>query len=311
MSTRHLVDPELLPLLDLYPPMEASDEKLSEFREFLRSRSPAADSAQVRYASNHDGHAVRLVLYSPTSRQRDKTIPGILYVHGGGFVTGSPELSHARNTALASSLGVVIVGVDYRLAPEHPHPVPIEDCYAALRWLHQSAQELGVDSTRIAVMGESAGAGLAASLALLARDRGEFPLAFQLLIGPMLDDRTAASAPKNPYVGEFIWTNKSNYFAWQSLLGCAPGSREIAEYAAAARHTQLAGLPPAFIAVGALDLFLDEDIEYAQRLARAGVPIELHVYPGAYHGFDGMGEAAVSKAVMRAAENALRRALKC
>jgi acetyl esterase/lipase len=199
--------------------------------------------------------------------------------------------------------------VDYRLAPETPHPGPVEDCYAALKWLYTHADELGVDPKRIAIGGASAGGGLAAALGLLTRDRGEVPLVFQLLIYPMLDDRTVTTTDPHPYTGEFIWTAEANRFGWRSLLGQEPGGPDVSPYAAAARAESLAGLPSTFISVGALDLFLEEDIEYARRLIRAGVPTELHVYPGAYHGFNLTADAQVSQVAARDQLAALKRAL--
>lgn len=185
----------------------------------------------------------------------------------------------------------------------------MEDCYAALRWLYTHASELVVDSTRIAIGGASAGGGLTAALGLLTRDRGEVPLAFQLLIYPMLDDRTVTRADTHPFTGEFIWTAQANRFGWKALLGQEPGGPAISPYAAAARAEHLEGLPSTFISVGALDLFLEEDLEYARRLIRAGVPIELHVYPGAYHGFNMVSNAQVSQAFTRDLLAALKRGL--
>lgn len=312
MSTRHLVDPELLPALDLFSNMQKAPADLAALRAFVLSMAPVPiEQHLIRHTSADDGHSIRMVLNTPPAHSAagNAGLPAILHIHGGGYIAGAPEMSHERNRQLAAALGVVVLAVAYRLAPEHPHPTPVEDCYAALAWLHRNAANLGVDPTRIAVMGESAGGGLAASLALLARDRGEFPISFQLLIYPMLDDRTAAAAPANPYVGEFAWTNKDNFFGWKSLLGCPPGSAEIPPYASPARHEQLENLPPTFIATGALDLFLDEDIIFAQRLARAGVPIELHVYPGAFHGFDVAADTRLGKALKRDIETALGRAL--
>ena len=215
-------------------------------------------------------------------------------------------VSHRKRVA---DLGCVWVSVDYRLAPETPHPGPIDDCYAALSWLHHNAAELGVESSRIGVSGESAGAGLAASLALLARDRGEFPLAFQHLIYPMIDDRTSFRPDPHPYAGEFVWTNESNRYGWNALLSGAAGGSDVSAYAAAARAQDLKRLPPTFVAVGALDLFLEENLEYVRRLTRAGVPVELHVYPGAFHGFQRAEEAAVAVAAERDSRNALWRLL--
>lgn len=167
-----------------------------------------------------------------------------------------------------------------------------------------------MDAGWIAIGGASAGGGLAAALGLLARDRAEAPLAFQLLIYPMLDDRTVTMNDPHPYTGEFIWTHNANRFGWTALLGQEPGSADVSPYAAAARADDVAGLPPTYICVGALDLFLEEDMEYARRLMRAGVPTELHVYPGAYHGFNMAAEAQVAQAYTRDFINALRRALR-
>src|SRR5581483_5805547 len=182
-------------------------------------------------------------------------------------------------------------------------------CYAALTWLFTHADELGVDTMRLAIGGASAGGGLAAALGLLTRDRGIVPLAFQLLIYPMLYDCTVTTTEPHPYTGEFIWTAQANRFGWRALLGQEPGGPDVSPYAAAARAESLAGLPPTFISVGALDLFLEEDLEYARRLMRAGVPTELHVYPGAYHGFNMVADARVTQAATRDEFTALKRVL--
>ena len=184
----------------------------------------------------------------------------------------------------------------------------VEDCYAALQWLHAHAKELGVDAAWIAIGGASAGGGLAAGLALLTRDRGEVPLAFQLLIYPMLNDRTVAAAESHLYTGEYIWTPEANRFGWTALLGQEPGGPDVSPYAAAARAEHLEGLPPAFLSVGTLDLVLEEDLEYARRLMRAGVPTELHIYPGAYHGFNMVVGAKVTRSFVRDYLDALTRA---
>jgi Esterase/lipase len=177
-----------------------------------------------------------------------------------------------------------------------------------LKWLSTHADELSIDPNRIAVGGSSAGGGLAAALALLARDRGEIPLAFQFLLAPMLDDRTCTLAKPHPYTGEFIWTPDANRFGWTSLLGQEPGGPDVSPYAAAARAKHLEGLPATFLYVGALDLFLEEDLEYARRLTRAGAPTELHVYPGAYHGFRMVADAQVTQVAERDLLAALKRA---
>jgi acetyl esterase/lipase len=235
--------------------------------------------------------------------------PAILHTHGGGYVSGAASDGLHALQELAAALDCVIVTVDYRLAPETRFPGSLEDNYAALRWLHANAGELGVDSKRIAVMGESAGGGHAAMLALAARDRGEVPLVFQSLIYPMLDDRTGSSRPAPAHVGHYIWTAGSNRFGWESFLGRKPGGSSAPAGAVPARVQNLAGLPPAFIGVGAIDLFVDEDIEYARRLIAAGVATELQVVPGAFHGFDIIAkDTSIARQFTLARTAALRRA---
>jgi acetyl esterase/lipase len=315
MSSRHLVDPELLPALETFQSFEMTRELLGPIRERHKQMLaalpvPPQDPSIVfeeRKVPGLRGPDVGVLIYRP--REAGDALPAILHIHGGGYVVGTASMMDAALRVWAAKLGCVVVSVDYRLAPETPHPGPVEDCYAALKWLHDNADALSVDRGRIAVAGESAGGGLAAGLALLARDRGEVPLAFQLLIMPMIDDRTCIRDEPHPYTGEFVWTRSSNRFGWTALLGQEPGGPDVPPYAAAARVENLSGLPPAFISVGALDLFLDENVDYALRLTRAGVPAELHVYPGAYHGF----QAAVTSRVVLDADRdalaALRRAL--
>ena len=206
----------------------------------------------------------------------------LLWIHGGGYVMGSAAMDNAVCRHFARELGVIVASVDYRLAPEHPFPVPLHDCHDALTWL---ANRPEVDATRIAIGGASAGGGLAAALALLARDRGEVRPAFQLLTYPMIDDRTTTRTDldETDYRG---WDNTANHFGWQSYLAAVPGSSGISAYAAPARCEDLAGLPPAWIGTGSLDLFYEEDIGYANRLTAAGVECELRVIDGAFHGFD-------------------------
>ena len=227
----------------------------------------------------------------------------LVWMHGGGYVVGSPEVQHHVCSRLSAELGIVVVSVDYRLAPEHPFPAPLEDCYAALRWVHTHSDELDVDPARVAVGGESAGGGLAACLAQLAVDRGEHPVAFQLLIYPMLDDRTVLREDHRG-TGRFIWSPRSNRFGWTAYLGRTPHGDAAPPYAAAARREDLTGLPPAWIGVGDLDLFHAEDHDYARRLSAAGVPCELHVAPGMYHGADAFVPDARASTAFRGAMTA-------
>jgi acetyl esterase/lipase len=315
MPSRHLVDPEILGLIEQFPAFELSYPTLVQTRAAMlamRTANPPAPNPDVVVSERAiPGPAgapdVRVVISAPKAAGQNR--PGILHVHGGGYVMGSPEMSLPIDAAYVARLDAVVVSVDYRLAPETPHPGPVEDCYAALAWLHAQAGELGIDTGRIAVTGESAGGGLAAALVLLARDRGEYPIAFQHLIFPMLDDRTVVEAEPSPYVGQFVWTREANRFGWTSLLGQEPGGADISPYAAPARAADLAGLPPTYIMCGALDLFIQEDMDYARRLIRAGVPTEMHIYPGAPHGFSIIEAAAVSKRNFQESMGAMQRAL--
>ncbi len=315
-NTLSLVDPELRPLVKGFPSVTYTLAELPAIRqqfEMLGALVPPIPDLGVVVTEHHvpspvGAPRVRVVLYTPPGGARLR--PALLHLHGGGYVLGRPELSDTKLKSLSADLDLVIASVDYRLSPEAPHPAPVEDAYAGLRWLHDQAAALGVDATRLAIGGESAGGGLAAALALLARDRAEVTLRLQWLIYPMLDDRTCTEPAPNPLTGEFIWTREANTFGWTALLGGQPpGLADTPLYAVAARTERVDGLPPTFIAVGALDLFMDEDVRYATRLLRAGVPTELHVYPGAFHAFDLVADAGVSRRFERDSRDALRRAL--
>ena len=217
--------------------------------------------------------------------QITQAMPVLLWMHGGGYVGGRAEWDHHLAKTLASLLDCCVVSIDYRLAPETPFPGAIDDCYSVLQWVYKNSAQLAIDRNRIAIAGISAGGGLAAALALMARDRGEVELVFQCLLQPMLDDRCGATAQRHPFAGEFVWTSSNNRVAWSALLGREAGGENISPYAAAARAESLRALPPTFISVGALDLFVEENIEFARRLIRDGVPTELHVHPGACHAF--------------------------
>jgi acetyl esterase/lipase len=235
---------------------------------------------------------------------------GILHTHGGGYIMGSAADSIFPLQSLATELDCAIVTVDYRLAPETTYAGSIEDNYAGLHWLHTHADELGIDPARICVMGESAGGGHAALLAIAARDRGEVPLAFQCLIYPMLDDRTGSTRQVPAPIGTLLWTADANRFGWRSFLGQDPGGPSVPAKAVPARLDNLKGLPPTFIGVGAIDLFVQEDIAYAQHLVEASVATELIVMPGAFHGFDILGaETRIGTSFNATKLDALRRAL--
>lgn len=300
MTTLHMVDPEVVPIITLLPASDFTRETMPAIRQamaenFVPGFVPAM-TPQIVTTTGRDGAPdVSLHIYNPESSQRNR--PAILHIHGGGMVVGTAAMSIMSMPPIALALDVVVVSVDYRLAPETPFPGPQEDCYAGLDWLVAHAADLGVDAARIIIMGESAGGGLAAAVAHMVRDRGEYSLAAQVLTYPMLDHRTGGPDCqwRNPMTGEFVWTPIHNQFGWESLRGDYGVYDQRAGWFSPARASDLAGLPPAYISVGALDLFLDEDLDYARRLAAAGVPVEAHVYPGAIHAFDMVAEAAVAK----------------
>jgi acetyl esterase/lipase len=255
-----------------------------------------------------DGAApLRVRVYRP--RDARQPVPAMLWLHGGGFLFGAPEFDQEHNIATVRELGILIAAVDYRLAPAHSFPAPLDDAYGALSWLHTQAAALGVIPGRYAVAGSSAGGGLAAGLALLARDRGEVPVAFQLLLYPMLDDRTVLRTDVETSDLR-MWDTRSNRYGWASYLGQVPGAEGVSAYAAPARREDLTGLPPAWIGTGTFDLFHDEDCAYARRLSAAGIPCELRVVTGAYHGFDAISrDAQVSRDFRASYLAALRKAL--
>lgn len=235
--------------------------------------------------------------------------PVLLWMHGGGLIIGSPQQNDRPMFQIVRHTGIVVVSVDYRLAPNHPFPAPLDDCYAALKWVHAHAATLGIDPNRIGIGGESAGGGLAASLVQLAHDRGEISPIFQLLIYPMLDDRSALRT--DVAQGELLtWTPQNNRFGWESYLGHACGFDDVRPYAVPARREDLTGLPPTWIGVGTLDLFYDENVDYARELQRSGVDCELVVIKGAFHGFDQLDhDLPVVQAFRQSQIDALRKYL--
>jgi acetyl esterase/lipase len=295
----NLVHPELRSLV---PQIESfsrgrsalSQAMLAEARKPMASPFASTPMADVPYekrtipgAKGHPDVAVYVVNARPGASR-----PAILHTHGGGYILGSAESSLRDLQGICKDLDCVAVSVDYRLAPETTYVGSVEDNYAGLKWLHANATSIGADPAKIAVMGESAGGGHAALLALAARDRGEVALAFQCLIYPMLDDRTGTTVKKPPYQGALIWTPESNRFGWESFLGQKAGLAHAPKGGVPARVADLRGLPPAFIGVGSLDLFYDEDVDYAQRLTAAGVLTELIAVQGGFHGFDGIAAMA-------------------
>jgi acetyl esterase/lipase len=250
---------------------------------------------------------VTIRIYRP--EKQSGLLPALLWIHGGGYMLG--EIDQEDFTAKQFTLAgnCVVVSVEYRLAPENPYPAPLEDCYAVLKWLSTHASDLKVDPSRIAIGGASAGGGLTAGLALLARDRAEVPIIFQLLVYLMINDCNIAPA-SDTLPDTLFWTRENNLMGWRSYLGCKPGEKGISCYAAAFRTTNLEGLPPAYITVGDIDLFAEEDVDYARRLIAAGVPTEVHVYPGGCHAFDMLvPNADISKRFTADIHKVLKKAL--
>lgn len=299
MNSRHLVDPELLPIVDAAPIRALTHANLSAARIESEARFemfPEPDLAYVRHMApgQHGAPDVPVLLFTPPGERRRGAI---LHIHGGGMVLGSAHGFRRGPAAMAKALDVVVVSVDYRLAPEAPFPAPQEDCYAALLWLASQADALGIEPDRILIAGESAGGGLAAALALMARDRRGPPLAGQVLTYPMLDHRTGGPdcVWRNPVCGEFVWNAELNRFGWSALRGDYQLDDDRRGWFSPTLADDLKGLPPTVILTASLDLFIDENLDYARRLTAAGVEVELHCYPGAIHGFQILPQARVSQ----------------
>ena len=309
------IDPELLELIANRPALRLSVEKIQKSRDFIVQAAKAAKTAvdpavkldELHVTSRFDASPIRVLRYQPATISPNT--PVVLHCHAGGFVMGTPEMTELENIRLVKELKCIIFSVDYRLAPEHPYPAALHDVYSVLCWIHENAETLNVDQARIGIKGESGGGGIAAAVALFVRDTPGPKLTFQHLIYPMLDDRTVLRTDIHEHIGQVIWTNEHNRFGWQSLLGKEPGSADVSPYAAAARALDLRGLPPTFISVGTLDLFCEENIIYAQRLLTQGVPVELHVYPRAFHGFRNAAQSRVAKQAALDSREALRRSL--
>jgi acetyl esterase len=311
----YLIDPELSAHLG---ELDATDmSNVEAAREQLRAtaaraRRPAGEEPvtvrDIRVPGQAGRPAVRVRIYAPSPSAGLQG--GLFYLHGGGFALGDLEMADAACRGYAAAAQIVVVSVEYRLAPEHPFPAGLQDCYAALRWMAERGAELGVDPARIAVMGESAGGGLAASLALLARDRGGPQICFQLLEIPVLDDRLS-SASMRAFTDTPVWDRANAERSWRLYLGhdVAPGDPDVSPYAAPARAGDLSGLPRTCIVVAEFDPLRDEGMAYAHRLLTAGVSTELFVYAGTFHGSTMFADAAVSKRMWRDTVDALRRGL--
>jgi len=315
MSRRDLIDPDVREPLDQL--LQALPGGFNAIPDIVERRIVAAQllaaleippnpnvASEDRMVSGPDGGPdIRVRIYRPVDATG--TLPGIYYIHGGGMILGNIEEEDPVAAAVCEHVDAVVVSVEYRLAPEHPHPAPAEDCYAGLVWMARNAAELRFDQDRLAVYGGSAGGGLTIATSMLARDRGFPALRFQMPIYPMIDDRNETpSSHEITDVG--VWDRAGNIEAWKWYLG--DGKPD--QYAAPARAEDLAGLPPTFIDVGTVDLFRDEDIAFAQRLMAAGVPTELHVTPGAYHAAEILAPTApLAERIWARRYEALRRGL--
>jgi acetyl esterase/lipase len=281
------IHPELQPIAKMSPKFSFSSKNFWLVNLLISLMPPIKTPdilvENVFIPGQDDRTKIRLRIYKPKSIATPT--PVLIWLHGGGYVMGRPEMDDRSCIEHGRELGIAVVSVDYRCAPKHPFPAGLDDCTSALKWVEAHSDQLAVDSKRIAVGGASAGGGLAAALVQLAQDRLEIKPIFQLLVYPMLDDRTVLCTDIDDS-SNITWDQKSNRFGWESYLGKPCGDEEVPDYAVPARREDLSGLPPAWIGVGSLDIFHDEDVAYAQRLKEFGVECEMNIVPGAFHGFD-------------------------
>lgn len=302
------VAPELQEGIAGLPPFHLPDD-LASARQSIQLPAEKSECVRIteRYLSVAGSHQMLVRIYEPAQRN-EHALPALLWTHGGGYILGHPGGDDALCESFVQAAHCVVVSPDYRLAPEHPFPAAIEDSYAALVWLADTNNALNVDLARIAVGGASAGGGLAAALALLARDKGGPSLCFQLPLYPMLDDRNLTPS-SHEITHPAVWNRTNNLAAWEMYLG-GPAGGDTSPYAAPGRADNLADLPPTYTCVGQLDPFRDETIEYVTRLAQAGVDVEFHLYPGGYHGFEHVVPTAeISRRARTDYINAMTRAL--
>jgi acetyl esterase/lipase len=312
MDLTWLIDPELLTVLDFPNELAALQRSdlpaaraiAEDLTQAMLDAAPPTDIRVIERKIPGPDASIPVVIYEPPN---DGPLPALLWIHGGGYILGSPR-DDALCIPFVEYATCVVVSVDYRLAPEHPFPAGPEDCYAALQWMVDHADKLGIDRNRIAIGGASAGGGMAAGVALMNRDRSGTKLVFQLLLYPMIDD-THDTSSGHAIVHPKVWNRDVSLLGWQMYLGNAHGS-VVSPYAAVLRATDVSNLPPTYICVGTLDLFRDENIDYAQRLMAADVPTELAVYPGMTHGAESaMPDAAISQRMRFGYMDALKRAL--
>ncbi|MGW9528190.1 alpha/beta hydrolase [Paenibacillus terrae] len=310
MGFESRVLPELRSIIAQFPGFQL-EENLELSRSYLSS-PPIEQSEHVRTTSRmipSVAGEILVKIYEPVQRT-DVKLPAMLWIHGGGYVMGHPDMDDALCERFVQAAKCVVVSVDYRLAPEHPYPAAIDDCYAALTWMTDEAELLGIDLDRIAIAGASGGGGLTAALALMARDKGGPALIFQMPLYPMIDNRNNTASSHEITADNAPWNRTNNLAAWNMYLGDRTEDSEVSPYAVPSRAENLAGLPPIYTCVGQLDLFRDETIEYVTRLAQAGVDVEFHLYPGTFHNFEGMvPQAEVSQRASQSYVDAIARAL--
>jgi acetyl esterase/lipase len=313
-------DPELVPVLEAV--RQAIPTLSAEILPLMRQQSAdgmpgmepvdltagGAVKVEERQVPGPEGEPdITLLILSPTADGAPR--PAIVHAHGGGMVLGDRRFGVEAFLPYVAEGNAVVVSVEYRLAPEHPDPAPVEDCYAGLVWTAKNAAELGIDPEHIMIAGSSAGGGLAAGTALLARDRAFPKLSHQILICPMLDDRFETHSSRM-LDEEGFWDRNSNLFGWTALLGERRGGPDVSQYAAPARAEDLTGLPRTYIDTGSAETFRDETLTYARRLSEAGVSVDLHMWGGGFHGFDTLaGHSALSRASLATRDEFVRRAL--
>ncbi|MGI2329237.1 alpha/beta hydrolase [Planococcus sp. YIM B11945] len=308
------VHPDLKDMFSVLPASPITPESLAIIRSTM-NEVLLSNPQHHEAVSTHDklipgppgDPEVRIKIYEPVDKHQQ--LPGLLWIHGGGYLIGIPEMDDGLCQRFVTEANCVVVSVDYRLAPETTFPGPVEDCYAALKWFAEHADSLGVDASRIAVAGASAGGGLTASVSLLARDRNGPAISFQMPLYPMIDDRIMTKSSQE-ISDERVWNKEKNIHGWSAYLGDSYGG-EVSPFAAPARAETFEGLPPTYTCVGDLDPFRDETLEYVTKLSQAGVPTEFHLYPGCFHGFDMLApNAAISQTAATQYVDALRRAFK-
>lgn len=288
---------------DLFADIETARKMTRDMFAMMQQASdPNIPISEIRIPGE-DGNQVPLRIYRPADRKG--SLPGLLWIHGGGYVFGFAAMFDDLCRQFVREVNCVVVSVDYRLAPEHPFPAGLNDCYAALKWMAAADNGLDIDATRIAVAGGSAGGGLTAAVALLARDKGGPAIKLQMPLYPMIDDRNVTPSSYE-FTDARLWNRETNIKAWQLYLGDKGG--EVSPYAAPARAEDLSGLPPTYTIVGELDLFRDETIDYVQRLLQAGVATEFHIYPGCYHGFESVPGTKIGKKAIDGYISALKEA---